>query len=455
MILPFAILFFFNHPSADDWIMSEYNKIYGFQDMQVYYYKYMSGRYFTNAILSYSPLYFKSLFGYKMLTLLLMLLFIYILFALISGLTKSTLNFKERFLLTLSIFFLYLYAMPSLSQSFYWLTASIGYQCGIMLVMIFLILYAKMTKPGESSSDILLTFLSVLLLIAIAGCTEMSMVLSVFMVSLLVICYLVNKRRINVRLILFTAIVVLCTYIVVSSPSNSVRRMGYPDSHKLLPAISITFSTLFDYFVSWIFMSPLLFITLLLVPVLFKLIKNSGKKPVTMFVNPVYTIITFLVILFILFFTPIWSLGRSPFNRTVNLIYFAFLIGWFYNVIVIMYYLFKKYNFNIERMPKYIYTAAFIIVVLFLFKKNNVKNAYVDLLRGGVVKYNNELNERYDLISKRSSDSLTVPELKNIPRTIFVFDITNDPKSKLDRMYAHYFNKRVISVANSDTLTEK
>lgn len=455
MVLPFVILFFFNQPSADDWGLAENTRIMGFLNAQSHYYKSWTGKFFSNAVLSYNPLYFRSLFGYKILTLLLMMLFSYFLFVLFSELTKKVLSFRERFLFSLSVFFMYLYAMPSLSQSFYWLTASVVYQTGIMLIMIFLILYTKITNPARTSSEKLLTFVSLLLLIAIAGCSEMSMVTGVLMITLLLICKLINEKKLNSRLILFALTTALSSYVLLSAPGNSVRGTLYPESHKLLPALITTFLTMKDLLFSWIFLSPLIFITFLITPVLYKFIINSGKKPIGIFINPVLTSLTLLVILFILIFTPVWSLGRSPFSRTVNVIYFVFLIGWFYNVMILIYYFFRKYKFNTDRLPGYFYTFAMIIVVLFLFKKNNVKNAYADLLRGGAVRYNNELNDRYEYLSKSVSDSIVVPNLANTPRTIFLSDISSDPKSEFNSKYAHYFNKRYISVMKTDTLKDE
>ena len=283
----------------------------------------------------------------------------------------------------------------------------------------------------------------------------MSMVTGVLTITLLMICKLINEKKLNSRLILFALTTALSSYVLLSAPGNNVRGSLYPESHKLLPALITTFSTMKDLLFSWIFMSPLLFLTFLIAPVLYKFIINSGKKPVGIFINPLITSLILLVILFILIFTPVWSLGRSPFSRTVNIIYFVFLIGWFYNAMILIYYFFRKFNFNTGRIPKLFYTLALIIVVLFLFKKNNVKNAYADLLRGGAVKYNNELNDRYEYLSKSVLDSLVVPNLVNTPRTIFLSDISSDPKSEFNTKYAHYFNKRYISVIITDTLKDE
>lgn len=452
MILPFAVLFFFNHPSADDWGLSENTKMRGFLEIQEHYYKNWTGKFFSNALLSFNPLYFNSLTGYKILTLLLFLLFIFILYVLIKQLSNKSLDLRERLLFTLSVIFLYLYAMPSLSQSFYWLTASVVYQLGLIMIMVFLILYSKITSPGETSPENMLTFFSVLLLIAIAGCSEMSMVTGVLMIFILLVSQIITEKKISGRLILFAVTTGLSSYVLLSAPGNNIRGSQYPDSHKLIPSLMTTSSTMAEYLFSWIFLSPLLFVTVLILPVIYKIVNNTDKKPVSIYVNPLYTLITFLGILFVLFFTPVWSLGRSPFNRTVNIIYFVFLAGWFYNVIIIIYQISGKYKFNINRVPKYVYTFSLVIVILFLFKKNNVKNAYSDLLRGGAVRYNNELYQRYELIEKSPLDSLSVMPLSNTPRTIFFTDITADPELEFNRMYAHYFGKKYISVQKEDTL---
>ncbi|MCB0726649.1 MAG: hypothetical protein KDD00_04250 [Ignavibacteriae bacterium] len=455
MIIPFFVLFIFNHPSADDWGMAENTVIKGFADTQIHYYKNWTGKYFSNAVMSYNPLYFNSITGYKIVTFLLMVLFCVTLYSLFSRLTSAIISKKEKILFTLSFIFLYLYAMPSLSQSFYWLTASVVYQAGIILIMLFGIIYSKITDPEDVSSKKLLTFTGAVIIASIAGCSEMSMVSGVLMMSVLILYEIITKKKLNGRLILFAVVCAAGSFILITAPGNKVRGSLYPDSHKLIPSLITTAKTFSDYLISWILVSPLLFVTVLLIPVFVKIIntKRSGLKGPAF--DPKFVGITSLVILFVLFFTPVWSLGRSPFSRTVNIIYFMFLAAWFYNVFVLCVYIYdRKESFRIkfEKVPGYVYIISLIIICLFLLKKNNVKNVYADLLLGNASKYNIELNERYEMIKKSSSDSLVVTEVEMQPRTIFFTDITSDPELEFNKMYAHYFNKKSIAVFKKDTL---
>lgn len=455
LILPFTILFFFNHPSSDDWGPAVNNNLYGFWHTQMSAYKYWTGKYFSSAVLSFSPLYFNSFAGYKIFTLFLMILFIYVLFAFISEFTGKILNVKERILISLSVFFLYLYSMPNIAQSFYWLTASVVYQCGLIMIMLFLILYNRLTKADKTSSRSALIIMSSLTLIAIGGCSELAMVIGVLTVALLILYNLFKDKKIKPILVLFAVVISFAAYVLISSPGNNVRGALYPNSHQLLPSLQIAIATLLEYLFSWIFISPLLFVTFLIIPYLFKFAGSLKKNRNDIYLNPVISGSVFITILFILFFIPAWSLGVQPFNRTVNIIYFLFLIGWFYITFVLVYFMLNKFNINADRIPKYAYAVTLIVIVLFLAKKNNVRRAYADLLRGGAVRYDAELNERYDFIYKSLSDSVMVSPLNNTPRTIFLADISADPGAVLNRNYALYFNKRSIALSKSDSLSNE
>lgn len=454
MIIPFLVLFIYNQPSADDWGMAENTVIKGFVDTQIHYYKNWTGKYFSNAVMSYNPLYFDSIAGYKVVTLILMIIFGITLYSLFSRLTSVIISGKEKLIFTLSFMFMYLYAMPSLSQSFYWLTASVVYQVGIILIMLFAIIYSKISDPRDVSSKSGLVILACLIIASIAGCSEMSMVSGVLMIGVIVLYEIVTKRKLSGINILFAVVCGAGSFILITAPGNKVRGSLYPGSHKLIPSLMTTASTFIDYLVTWIVFSPLLFITILSIPIFIKLIFANKDKLNGLAFNPLFVSITSIVILFVLFFTPVWSLGRSPFNRTVNIIYFMFLAGWFYNIFVLCLFAIKrKENFKLipAKFPGYVYVLALMIVCLLLLKKNNVKNVYADLLLGNASKYNNELNARYDMIYSSSEDSLVVRGVEMQPRTIFFTDITSDPALEFNRMYAHYFNKKSIAVFRSDT----
>ncbi|MDQ3019691.1 MAG: DUF6056 family protein [Bacteroidota bacterium] len=450
MIVPFIFLFYFNHPSGDDFGFPDNTKIFGFRAAQEITYNNWTGKFFSNAILSYNPLYFKSITGYKILTLILMIAFFYVIFLFISEIISGNLKWKQRFLFSLTIFFLYLYGMPSVSQGFYWITGSIVYQFGLILIMVFLILYIRLSKTNKTSERIFYTSASALLLIAIAGCSEMSMGLIVLIIAILILTNIFTERKLHWRLIIFAALVGAASYVIISAPGNQLRAEFFPERHQLFNSIYLSFTFLIQNFFSWIFLTPLLPLTLLLVPVFGKLYKGDERKLAIFSVNPFYSYSAFIIILLILIFLPVWSMGKEPVRRTFNFIYFVFLIGWFYNAIVLFYFINKKSKTSIKKIPQYIYILFTLILLSYLLKQNNVRTAYADLLRGTAYKYNNELNKRYEFISQSSSDSCEVLEIKNIPRTIFVFEITGDSKNIYNEVYAHYFNKKSIVLKKED-----
>ena len=80
--------------------------------------------------------------------------------------------------------------------------------------------------------------------------------------------------------------------------------------------------------------------------------------------------------------------------------------------------------------------------------RDSIRTAYADLLRGTASKYNTELIDRYNFIKESKSDTLVIDELVNIPRTIFVADITSDPKAMCNIFYSQYFGKNSITLKN-------
>ncbi len=107
-VLPFIILFYFNHPTTEDFYYIDITKNTGFLDAQRFFHKFWGGRYFYYALISTNPLIFKSIAGYNVLALILMLAFFCSIILFISEITKNSLTFREKLLFSLSIIF-YIY----------------------------------------------------------------------------------------------------------------------------------------------------------------------------------------------------------------------------------------------------------------------------------------------------------------------------------------------------------
>jgi hypothetical protein len=133
-------------------------------------------------------------------------------------------------------------------------------------------------------------------------------------------------------------------------------------------------------------------------------------------------------------------------HRTVNSAYFYFIFLWFLNLS-----LWSKSSFVEKiKVSHSLKRNAFIISLFLLGLTNNSFFAWKNILSDDAKKYNQELNERYRLLNKfpKNSDQLCeLPSLKTKPVSIFIYDITNDPKYFPNTCYKTYWNLNSYIIA--------
>lgn len=447
MIIPFIILFLFNHPSADDFGLAVNTKLFGFLKAQINYYYTWTGKYFSNAVLSLSPLYFNSITGYKIFTLLLMLFFFYFLYKMIMEIAGSGFDNRHALLISLAVFFLYFYSMPSVAQSFYWLTASVVYQVGVLLIMLFVISFLRREK-SDGWTKTFYAFISCLTLVMAIGSSEMAMTISVITAGLLLLRELLKKKKPSLFMIILLVIGAVACYVVVSAPGNKIREQMFPGNHQLFFSLGLSLTLFFKSLFAWMIMSPLIPVTVLMYPVLYKIAASSGRK-FSFTVNPLLCLLIVFICVYGLLFIPVWSIGKTPYSRTQNIIYFVFLLGWFYTVISLISFLIKKGKLKDKRFPLYANVVMLCLILFFLVVKNNVRLAFTDVIRGTAIKYDIENNDRYDYIRNNANDSVSVEPIRTIPRSIFVSDVLPDGNDEFNKKFAEYFNKKFIVLKDS------
>ncbi|MDQ3019423.1 MAG: DUF6056 family protein [Bacteroidota bacterium] len=450
LVLPFLILHYFNNPNAEDFVYGEEAKRAGFINYIQVLYKYWGGRYFTYIFLSITPLTFKSMMGYKVFTLFIMLLFYFILYLFISQVAGKSLTIKEKIILSLSIFSIYLYGIPSVSEGFYWYASLVGYLIAIILILIFSIFYIRLSETTNLQKKIFYTAVSCLTIIAIAGSVELAAALIVVLIVFLIIkCFLLEKK-IEWSLLIIALVTVIAVYISFSAPGNFSRAKGYEENHNFFSSVYSSVTFIIEKSFSWTFNSPLLPLTLLLIPIFLKIIKRGSSSNIFS-INPIFAFLISFIFFFSNIFVIFWSMGIYPYPRIINFIYLVFLMGWFYNTAVLTFYINKKFEIRAERSYRYAYVIAVILIAFFLIRENNIKTAYSDLLGGAANQYNNEMKARYDYISQCTSDSCEVDSIKNIPGSFYFVDNAADPNQFVNHGYELYFNKKSISLKkNSD-----
>ena len=223
-----------------------------------------------------------------------------------------------------------------------------------------------------------------------------------------------------------------------------------PGNHNFSFSIFNSISYVFENVFAWIFISPVIPVTIILVPLLYKSIIKPERKPDIFQLSPLYSIFISFIILNAGSFVFFWSTGIEPFPRSLNLIYFLFLILWFYNAINLMKYIRFKYNMTFEKIPLYLFGVSFLLIIFFLSLENNIKTAYGDLLSGTAEKYDKELNERYEFIANCKSDTVYVENLNTNPSSTRIFLISSDPEKIFNIWLANHFKKKSVVLKNED-----
>ncbi|MEP7146824.1 MAG: DUF6056 family protein [bacterium] len=445
LILPFLLLYLYLNPTPEDFYFAYEAKHWTlWEDMRIQY-KNATGRYFQIILLYLNPLAYNSFPGYKIVCFLLMVLLIYAIFLSAKLLSKDQLTFREIALISLIIFFLYLYAMPIISEGLYWYTGITAYNTGVILIPFFFLFSVLLHKSKKLYLTIFYTLISCVLIFAIGGSNEiLSPLFFIFIIIWLISDFLAEKK-LKWTLIVFVLIAGVSLYLLAISPGNRIRSSQFPGNRNLIFAFSYTFTFLIQKIFSWVFNSPLIPCTLFLIPVFSGIIKKNKNITKPILFNPVWSMLIWLGFLYISTFIPLWS-SAQVFDRTLNFIYLLFLAGWFYNVFILYNFVSRRYNLNLERHIKYVYIFSFVVLSYFLIKENSIKTAYYDLLGGSASGLNSQMQDRYEQIRQCSSDSCEVDSLKNIPRTLFIKDITSDPNVLSSGWYGKYFNKEIITL---------
>lgn len=443
LILPFFILCFFNQPSAaDDFCFASDRKTSSFIAISMKYYNNWSFRY-SEGLLHYSNpmIYSNNINYYKIITPIFLILLIYSFYFFI----KNLFNFSKSKNLIFSLIFFstYILFMSSISEGLYWFSGSFAiYQTGVILTLFLASFFIKIIK---NKSSILDTIFSSALLIALAGINEIFIFItlpSLFFIFLYLFIKNDNKKWL---FFYFFIIFFIFSTFSLSAPGNFIRQSLTTHNtfeKEIILKMNFSLSALKKYLIKWtnfpiVLISSILFIFLI-----------RHKEIKQKFINPIVLLLLNLFIIFSGFFIVNWPTIQY---RTLNVMYFIFLLSLFFNLYNLSNYLKNNPNnkllnsinsINLSNKIKF----SFILLILssILITKNNTNLAYKDILSGEAYKYNLELNSRYKIIQNKTNQELSVKTLSNKPESIYFRDIDKDPKDWKNICYAKYFNLKSI-----------
>jgi len=451
LVVPFFVLSFFVHPSADDFILSAVVRDEGIiaHFKQVYFE--WSGRYFGTLIVSLNPLVFGWDFGYKLIPIALLLIFYAGIYSLIKNIFKEEISAIRKQLISLIIFVVFVNNIPSTSECIYWMTGSLTYFLASSFTLFLFALYVK-TKKSDNvkiSELLLMTVFSVM----IAGSNEVSMVFQLELSTLIIFYYIINKKSICKAHLINWIVIIIATVVVVSAPGNYSRMDTFSGHFNIIYSISESFISFTKVSIVFIKDPAFIIITMIFIAFLpyfrkFTFFNNLIK------ISPFYVIPISILVVTSLFFTIVYSTGLSPALRIHNSVAMIFVFVWFYNVSVLHNYIISKNKNVMIEVPSYLIKllslATFILITTSFTKEpgkdiicdGNIFHASYDLVINAS-SYNTQMNNREIIIKeaqKQNKKTVVLPPLNNVPTIIHFVDITDNPKYWVNESLAKYYN---------------
>jgi len=412
---------------------------YGFFGAQHYWYTHWSGRYFATFLLSLNPLVIGSVAGYKMMSFLLILLTVFSLYFCIDTIFYKARFLEKTYIVVLS-FFAFVLLMPSVSEGFYWFSGAYTYQTANILTLLlgsFLIIYNRRQSKA-------IFVLAVITLIALIGTNETSMFISVLILLFISGYRIIRDKKIPVFLFVLLGVAVICSMVVYFAPGNDFRGLNHSNSHQFLFSFKNSVSETMDLISNWWWIGFFLIFSSYKIAsdIIWEKKENNFER---IYLNPFFVLLLLFFIIVAGFFTCFWSLGLYPPLRTLNTIYFYFIIITVY-IGVCMAIKLKRAGIKIPEVPFALWLIPLFIAFYVYKYTNNVSTAFFDLKDGTAAKYNDELSARYIYLKENDCKICEIEKLKNVPATLFFSDVSMVKDTIMNEAYNAYFGKDKIIV---------
>jgi len=454
VLLVYILLGHYAHPSADDFCMITGVRQDGFFPHLWHHYLEWSGRYAGNAFYAIYLLVFGISDGYQLMPVLLIFLLLLSTAFFLSSLFRVGIRTPTIVLMSTVFVTVFLSGMRDLASSLYWTAGALTYQSANIFLLTMLGLMIRLNVRQVESKKMSGIFIA-LITVVIAGIgtheTNMLVVVVLLFISFM---YQLQFGWYKARLWLLLLILsVICSSVVFLSPGNIVRESTFPLRHDFFYALNGSLNMGFKTLGIWL-SSPLLITSTLLMPfAVNNLYQRSSKRLEISTLQIIVLIFTSLSVPFVLQFPAWWAMGGWPPARTVDAIYFVFVLSWLSTVGALT--LCYKDNVNILSNNKkgsgiktVVLSIGAILFVASIATNSKVLRAANDLIYRAEP-YQEYMHERYSLIEDASAENnltLTVPEYSGkYPRSIYFNDIRRDPRDWRNVCYAEYFGLQGIS----------
>ena len=436
--LPFILLLLYTHQISDDFLFAEKLYTHGFWDAQFWWYNNWIGRYSSTFFISVVSYYELFRFG---------LFFILISFYLAGYYFFSSftdIDKKNSIKLTICFTSIYLFLIPKTGESLYWLTGAGTYLLALSLILVFLGMLYRLSISKSTQNRFFQKLLTPLLLFFIVGFNEIAMLFIVIFLMVVNGLYF-QKNKKNSPYYLVLLLIGLCSsFIVFSAPGTELRMKDHINNGNLFYSFYLAIPFGVSTTIQWIFYSPLLFFSLLYIPVglKFKVIQKSIFNTIP----ASWLFVSLFVLVVLCCFPSAWAQGGFPPSRTMCFTYALFLIAWWFFVQSSLHQ-FKQ----LEKLPNYFKKGIIYgVLPILILGSLNLRKASSDLISGRAQSFQTQWKKRIIEIQNCNQDTCYIEPLRRLPKAMLTSDFSVQETYWINQSTAILYQKKMIRLLNEE-----
>lgn len=338
---------------------------------------------------------------------------------------SSIIAFKVSLLLTL----FYLNYQPNVTEGLYWFIGIANYHWGLLTFLLHLTLLLKALKTNGTFRWALLLPALLLLVISI-GFNEVGALLMPVLYAIALALHLKSENR-KIWIALFVT-AILASAFVFFSPGNFIRGNEFKDNYNLLHSLLYASLQTARFIATWMFTIPFILLSLLV-------LAHAGKVRPQFFKQADYRLIA-VFMLFTVFagsFLPYFATGVLGQHRTINFVFFLFLLLWPLFLLSIS--LQSSFYQRLQLLKKPIVTFVILVSTIgFMLTTANSGNIIGDYFNSKLFQgYRAEFLQRQETILLHPD--LPIKELESIPNVFTIVDVRTDTTWWVDKCMQKFY----------------
>ena len=440
-------LFRYAHPLADDFARGYKGRVQGIVPSIVNEYFTWTGRWAACSLSYFLTASFDIVRFYPLLLMIIPLALAAAIYLLLQACEIGATRL-QRAAVTAAILAIYWAGLPDPGDNFYWLTGSVDNVAGLvvsLLLLAGLIGFQARTPLLSVAAGVGLSLLAVLA----TGFHEVfGLILCVVLAGGTLKAWLAKDSRRWLWTVCLAA-ALIGFLIVYIAPGNSVRRAEFPLAANIGVTLQLTIKQGVSNVIPWILDIRLLAATIVLLILAPRaLIERRPSGRITTR-DIIIVVLTWATAIFAAFAAVSWAIGMKMAPRTLDGIYFIFLAGWFWVLVMVMRRFAERDEPLLIAVPllRRIAVAMFVAAMLLT---GNTWDALQDL-RGAAPAYSQAMGERYRSLAAAAAlgerDAAVEPIPQQPESFIKYFELREDPDYWENWSVAHYFGLNTVRMS--------